>query len=295
MKYKIFLFLFSVLIFVFLPLGSNMTQAINQTESDLLLRYVEILRQEVFNLQTLLSNSQLRQKINAPSYLAISLTDNSVILNKNPDQPHPIASITKLMSAVITLENIDTKKSITLTEEMLKPLGSSQAFVPGLNIIAEDLLRASLIQSSNDATEVLAISLGKEKFLSLMNEKAKELKMANTVFYDAHGLNPNNHSTVTDLAKLLAYIYKNHPEILSITRSNNLWLPDQGGKLLKFINLNGFYPLSEFIGGKSGYLVEAKQTLASIFNIKGKPVAIIMLYSKNYQADIFAILRDLKN
>ncbi|TFG91263.1 MAG: D-alanyl-D-alanine carboxypeptidase [Candidatus Atribacteria bacterium] len=294
MKYKIFFFLSSVLVFVFLPLGSNMTRAINQTESELLLQHIEILRQEVFNLQTLLSNSQLRQKINAPSYLAINLADNSVILNKNPDQPYTIASITKLMNAVITLENIDPEQTITLTEEMLEPLGGSPTLFLGLNISAENLLKASLTQSTNDASEALALFMGKERFLSLMNQKAKELGMANTIFYDAHGLNPDNHSTTADLAKLLAYIYKNHPEILSITKSNNLWLPDQGGKLLKFINLNGFYPLSAFIGGKTGYLTEAKHTSASIFNINGKNVAIVVLYSKNYQADIFAILRELK-
>jgi len=119
--------------------------------------------------------------------------------------------------------------------------------------------------------------------------------MANTVFFDAHGLSPANRSTATDLAKLLTYIYKNHPEILSITKDNNFWLPDPTGRLLKFQNVNNFYHLPEFIGGKTGYLPEAKQTLASLFNVNKEPVAIILLYSSNRQSDTFTIINQLKN
>src|SRR4030042_3447135 len=293
MKYKIFLLPFFVLLFVFSPLNSETAQALNQTERVKLLQQIEILKQEILLLQTLLSNMQLEQEIIAPSYLAVNLSDNSVILEKNPGQSYPIASITKLMNAVVALENIDGKRTITLTKEMLESFGHSPALFLGLKISAENLLKASLIQSTNDASEALAYSLGKEKFLMLMNQKTKELAMANTVFYDVHGLNPANRSTAQDLAKLLLYIYKNHPEILNITRNNNFWLPDSVGRLLKFQNVNNFYYFSGFVGGKTGYLAEAKQTLASIFNVNEKPVAIIVLYSGNRQADTFTILRKL--
>jgi len=286
MKLKIFFLLFFLLLFVFSPL-------VAKAEIARLIQQIEILKQEIFLFQSLLSNLRSQQEITARSYLAVNLSDNSVILEKNPDQPYPIASITKLMSAVIALENIDTDQTITLTEKMLKPLGQSPSLFLGLNVSAEKLLKASLIQSANDAVEALSYFVGKEKFVDLMNQKAKEINMANAVFYDVHGLNPANHSTAADLAKLLTYIHKNHPEILSITRDNNFWLPDSTGWLLKFQNVNNFYPLSTFIGGKTGYLPEAKQTLASIFNVKGDQIAIILLYSSNRQADAFAILKQL--
>lgn len=295
MKYKIFLLPFFVLLFVFSPLNSETVQALNQTERVKLLQQIEILKQEILLLQTLLSNLQLQQEIIAPSYLAVNLSNDSVVLEKNSNRPYPIASITKLMTAVIALENIDGKRTITLTKEMLEPLGYSPALFLGLKVSAENLLKASLIQSTNDASEALAYSLGKEKFLTFMNQKAKELKMTNTVFYNVHGLNSANRSTAQDLAKLLLYIYKNHPEILSITRDNNFWLPDSTGRLLKFQNVNNFYHFSSFIGGKTGYLPEAKQTLASMFNVNEEPVAIIVLYSANRQADTFTILRKLKD
>jgi len=96
------------------------------------------------------------------------------------------------------------------------------------------------------------------------------------------------------LVKLLSYIQKNHPDILEMTKENDFWLPDITGNLLKFQNVNNFYPLPEFIGGKTGYLPEAKQTLASIFNVNGKQIAIILLYSGNRQADAFSIIKQIR-
>ena len=289
---KISLFLFIIL--TFFLVFPRPADALTQTEKASLLQQIEILRQEVQLLQSLLSNSRLQQEISAASYLAVNLSDNSVILAKNTSQSYPIASITKLMSAVIVSENIKKDQKIRLTKKMLEPLGNSPSLFLSLNVVAENLLKASLIQSVNDATESLAYFLGKEKFLSLMNQKAKELGMKDTVFYDVHGLNPANRSTAVDLAKLVTYIYQHHPEILEITRDNNFWLPDARGRLLKFQNLNNFYPLPEFVGGKTGYLSEAKQTLASIFRLNEKPIAIILLYSDNRQADTFNILKQLK-
>lgn len=295
MRRKIFLLLFSISFFILSFGDAETVRALNKTELERLVQQIEILKQEVLLLQILNSNFQLRQDIDSPSYLAVDLLSDSVVLKKDSDRSYPIASVTKLMTAVIVLENIDPDQKITLTEEMLKPLGYSPAIFPGLSINAENLMKASLIQSVNDASESLTHFLAEKNFLALMNQKAKELGMKNTIFFDAHGLNPDNRSAAEDLVKLLSYIYKNHPEILTVTKDNNFWLPDPKGKLLKFRNVNNFYPLANFIGGKTGYLVEARQTLASIFNVNEKPIAIVVLYSKNRQADVFAILRKIEN
>lgn len=255
-------------------------------------RQIQAIYEKIQQLK--LSFANLGPRINAQSYLVASISDNSVILEKNINNPHTIASITKLMNAVVAFENIDTEKKITLTEEMLKPLGYSPSLFKGLNVSAQNLLKASLIQSTNDASQSLTYFLKDKNFLELMNQKAKELGMANTCFYDVHGLNPSNKSTASDLLKLLKYIYANHPEILDITKNNDFWLPNQTGRLLKFANLNSFYNLSEFIGGKSGYLPEAKETFASLFNVNGKPIAVILLYSDNKKTDTLEILEWLK-
>lgn len=305
MRGKLF-FLLSFFFFSFLaltPITASKQGTLNecstcQAAKEVLIRQlqqkIEILKYEVSLLQSLILNMQSESKIAAQSYIAVNLSDNSVVLEKNSNKPYPIASITKLMAAVISLENIDMNQKITLREEMLKPLGSSPTLYPGLTLIGKNLLKASLIQSTNDAAEALTYFLGKEKFLKLMNQKAKELAMEKTVFYDSHGLNPKNISTASDLAKLLSYIYQNHQEILDITRDNDFWLPDRNGWLLKFRNVNNFYPLSSFLGGKAGYLPKAKQTLAGVFRVNGEPIAIVILYSTNRQADTLAILNQLK-
>ncbi|MBU1036715.1 serine hydrolase [Patescibacteria group bacterium] len=295
MRHKIFFILFNILLLVFLFSGIKTVEASVQEEKARLIQQIQAIQKEIQRLKALISNFKLQKEINAESCLVVNLSDNSVILEKNIDRLYPIASITKLMSTVIAFENIDTSQTITLTEKMLEPLGYSPSLFLGLNVSTKNLLKASLIQSTNDAAESLTYFLEKEKFLNLMNQKAKELNMTNTFFYDAHGLNPSNRSTAPDIAKLLTYIYENHPEILSITKDNNFWLPDQTGRLLKFKNVNNFYQEPDFIGGKTGYLPEAKQTSALLFNVNEEPIAIVLLYSKNRQTDTLRILDWLKN
>lgn len=295
MKHKIFFILFNILLLVFLFSGIKTVEASFQEERARLIQQIQAIQKEIQRLKALILNLKLQKEINAESCLAVNLSDDSVILEKNVDQLYPIASITKLMSAVISFENIDTSQTITLTEKMLEPLGYSPSLFLGLNVSAKNLLKASLIQSTNDAAESLTYFLEKEKFLNLMNQKAKELNMTDTFFYDVHGLNPSNRSTAPDIAKLLTYIYENHPEILSITKDDNFWLPDPTGRLLKFKNVNNFYQEPDFIGGKTGYLPEAKQTSALLFNVNEEPIAIVLLYSKNRQTDTLRVLDWLKS
>ena len=286
MKQKIILIIFSISILIFAPRAEAVTVSSTQQ--------IEILQQEISVLQSLISNYNLYQNPTAGAYVAVDLSNNSVLLQKNADKQFSIASVTKLMNAVVSVENISMDQQITLTEEMLLPMGQTPVLYSGLKITAGDLLKATIIQSSNDSAEALSYFLGKENFIGLMNKKAKELGMSNTVYYDTNGLNLNNKSTASDLAKLISYVYKNHPQILEISRINDFWLPDQEGNMMKFENGNNFYYLGEFIGGKGGFLTEAKQTFDSVFNVSGRPIAVAVLYSDNRVADIFSILRKLR-
>jgi D-alanyl-D-alanine carboxypeptidase len=249
---------------------------------------------QIARLKTLIAKILLQKSVSSESYAVIDLSNGSVITQKNDSQAYPIASVTKLMNAVVSVENIDLTKSITLDSQMLKPDGYSPSLYVNLRVSAKDLLKAALIQSTNDAAQALSYFIGNEKFISLMNKKAAELGMNNTQYYDVHGLNPKNHSSSADLAKLLGYIYKNHPEILAITKENDFWLPDPTGKLLKFENVNNMYQDPDFLGAKSGYIPEAKQTLAGVAIINGKPIAIALLHSNNRKADALNIVDWLK-
>ncbi|MFA6190297.1 MAG: serine hydrolase [Candidatus Staskawiczbacteria bacterium] len=286
MKQKFF---FTIFIFVAIVFSQNADALTPLPEQQL-----EILQNEILLLQAMNKNYNLYETPVAGAYIAVDIATGKVLLAKNANEKFPMASVAKLMSAVVTLENINMKKKIVLTEKMLLPDGQTPALYEGLKITASDLLKATLIQSSNDSAEALSYFLGKTKFIKLMNQKAKKLGMSKTVYYDTNGLNIKNKSTATDLAKLISYIYKKHPQILEITKNNDFWLPDQTGKMLKFKNGNGFYYMNNFVGGKSGYLDEAKNTFDSVFTVNGRPIAIAALYMPNRAADIFSILRNIK-
>ncbi|OGZ72587.1 MAG: hypothetical protein A2908_03540 [Candidatus Staskawiczbacteria bacterium RIFCSPLOWO2_01_FULL_38_12b] len=256
---------------------------------------IKALQTQIQNLKQLIAKLLLQKKIASESYIVVDISDNSVIAQKNSNQAYPIASITKLMNAVVTLENINMDDTITLNPQMLKPEGYSPSLFLHLTVSAKNLLQASLIQSTNDASEALSYFVGNTKFVDLMNQKAKDIGMQNTYFYDAYGLSPHNRSTALDLSKLLAYIYNHHSEILTITKENDFWLPDETGKLLKFQNVNNLYAYPEFIGAKSGYIPKSKQTLASVANINGKPIAIVLLRSANRKTEALNIVDWLKN
>ena len=261
-------------------------------------RMIDILGHEIKVLNILLKNMVSAQSqsysINAKSYIVLDIESQKVLLEKNIDDRQSIASITKLMNATIAEENVKKDQTITIKKEMLGSYGYSPSIYEGLNINFDNLLKASLIQSVNDAAQSISYFVGKDKFVDLMNKKAKDLSMNSTTYVDSNGMNPENKSTARDLSKLVSFIYNQHPDILETTRDNNFWLKDQKGRLLKFSNLNFFYYLPEFIGGKTGYLEEARENIASVFNVNGKPIAIITLNSDNQQADTLAILNQLE-
>ncbi len=257
-------------------------------------RQVQILIQEVSNMKSLIANSRSQTAINSTSYIAVDLDRGKTILKSNETGQYPIASVTKLMTALVARQKIDNSDKITLTDEMLTPYGSSPSIYSGLKISAKNLLYASLTQSTNDAAESLSYFLGNDEFLAAMNKKAKKLDMNSTVYADATGLDAKSRSTAADMAKLVAYIYENDPKILEITKNNDFWLPDVSGNRLKFQNMNGFYYYPGFIGGKTGYSPEARQTFAAVFDINGSPIAIAVMNSANYQADTFKIINQIK-
>jgi D-alanyl-D-alanine carboxypeptidase len=255
---------------------------------------IKLLQDQIAYLRSLIGKLILSQSTLADSYALVNLNDGTVVAQKNDSQEYPIASVTKLMTATVAVENIDLDNTITLTPAMLSPEGYSPSLFVNDTVSGNDLLRAMLIQSANDAAQSLSYFIGNQKFVALMNQKAQELGMSHTAYYDAHGLNPNNHSTAADLAKLLSYIYKNHPEILAITKENDFWLPDETGKLLKFQNVNNFYQNPDFIGAKTGYIPQAKQTLASVVEVNGRPTALVLLHSSNRQKDALAMVDWIK-
>ncbi len=265
-------------------------EQLNSWEDKRIEQQIEITMQEVSLLRSLLSGMEKEGGPDSSYYLVSNIENDSVILESNANKSRPIASITKLMTAVVAREHLEKHDTITLTPQMLSTYGQTPVLFEGLEIRSEELLKASLIQSVNDAANALSHFNGKERFVSLMNTKAKELEMHNTSFSDSHGLNIENRSTARDLMKLASYVHEEHPDLLEISRNNDFWLPDRTGRDLKFKNTNNFYPISSYLGGKNGYLPQAGETSLALFEVQGKTVGITLLGSEDRKADIFSLL-----
>lgn len=172
----------------------------------------------------------------------------------NTDQHWPLASLTKLMNAVIALEHIPPTKYRDL------------------------LIQRMMVISDNAAADTLADMLGREQYIQYMNEKAHALAMRQTGFSDPSGLSYLNQSTVKDIDKLVTYILIRHPHIFAWSRAKTVATANG-----ERTNINEFALRPEFIGGKTGFTDEANGNLVTIFSTSSGPVTIITLGSPTQQ------------
>ena len=135
-----------------------------------------------------------------------------VIYAANADENLPMASTTKIMTALLLCENADLNEEITVTADMLRVEGSSMGLLAGARVTYHDLLYGMMLASGNDAANVTAISIAGtvEKFAEMMNKKAEELGLKSTHFVTPSGLDADGHyTTARELALLAAYALKN--------------------------------------------------------------------------------------
>jgi len=169
--------------------------------------------------------------INAKTALSIkkdSQGNKIIIFAKNEDLKLPIASLTKLMTAVICFENYDLAENIIVSEKADSQLPMQTDLKLGDTFSIDNFLHVMLVESSNKAAYALAEKVGEEYFVSLMNQKATEIGLRNTYFADPTGLSSENVSTANDLVLLAEYILDNHPEISQITTTKNYKLENLG-------------------------------------------------------------------
>lgn len=187
----------------------------------------------------------------------------------NSEKKWPVASLTKLMTALVVSDGLPDSKRVVIKKDHVD-LTDGAAY--GSVIVDEeytvsDLKKALLLVSSNVAAEALAHEYGRGKFIELMNEYASQIGMENTYFADPTGLSVRNQSTIGDMAKLVLFIYKNEPEIFKITKQANGIIYDwRTGSIRSLSNINKFVDRSDFIGGKTGTTPESVGNLISVFS-----------------------------
>jgi D-alanyl-D-alanine carboxypeptidase len=235
--------------------------------------------------QTSSSTKKLPEVVSKTKITLISDLDNeNDLISYNSSKRWPLASISKLMTAVLAIEEIGKDKEVIVSEDALNVEGNHGKLEAGKLYKIEDLIKIMIITSSNHAAVALAdfYVFGQKEFVKLMNKRAADLSMNQTVFFDPAGLSPLNQATANDIRKLIKYIDNNHPEILAYSQEKVFG---------DFNNINRFAGQSNFLGGKTGYLDEAKQNLVSLFLVNSRRILIIVLGAE----DRFEQTQDLLN
>jgi D-alanyl-D-alanine carboxypeptidase len=227
----------------------------------------------------------LLPQITARAYI---LTDETgaVLAGRNLAASLHIASLTKLMTAVVFKENFAQGGSLEILEHTLALNRNAFGLDAEDKISKKEALEFMLIVSSNIAAESAAEALGRDVFLKKMNAKAAELGMTGTYFVDASGLGDFNRSSVRDIARFMKYIAAVHPDILVISRSPSALF--QGNVLINTNELLG--RAAGIIGAKTGYTDAAGECLAVVFERNNRKFYAVILGSKDRAADMYALM-----
>lgn len=242
---------------------------------------------------------KLSLAISASSYIVMDEENNSVLMGENIHEPRLIASTTKIMTCILAIENADLDKQVTITKDIHKAVGSSIYLEVGEKIALKDLLYGMMLRSGNDAATMIAIYIAGDmsSFAKLMNQKAQELKMENTIFYNSHGLEESsglgNKSTSYDMALLTSYAMKNK-KFQKIFRTKE-YTCKSDKKTYHWQNKNKLLKYDYITGGKTGFTQKARRTLVTTGNIDGKKVIVVTLNDPNDWQDhqtLYNIVKD---
>ena len=227
--------------------------------------------------------SPAKLSLHSSAALVLDQDTGRVLYGKNATNIAPIASITKLMTAMVVLDaNLDPEEPIAITEDDVDWLrGSRSRLKPGTVLTRDEMLRLALMASENRAASALgrAYPGGKAAFIAAMNQKAQVLGMAGTRYADSTGLSSTNVSTAEDLATLVraAHLY---PKIREYSTATNFSV-NLGGRTSEFHNTNRLVsnPTWDIGVSKTGFINEAGRCLVMQAAFAGRNVVIVLLDS----------------
>lgn len=237
-------------------------------------------------------------ELDTAHYFIADIDNGTILAASNLDEPAPIASLTKLMTAVVAAEKINLDGRVRVTSPTFVT-----SLIPRLSerssVSMYSLLQLLLVESSNEAAETIAGEIGREEFIEAMNAKARQLGMTHTQFADPSGLSADNISSIGDLYRLTKYIYENRSFIFEITANKKLSSAYVGGEFDGLINFNEVKDMDNFVGGKVGETLAAHQTSISLHMLKfqgeERTLAIILLGSDGRTEDIKTLISYVQN
>lgn len=202
--------------------------------------------------------------VSATSAILMDMDSNRILYSKDIHNVRSVASISKIMTAVLAIESGKLDEVVTVNDEIKKAYGSAVYIQVGEQLSLRDLVYGLMLRSGNDAAYAIASYVGKDKFVEMMNNKAYEIGMKNTTFNNPCGLDEDNgnYSTAYDMAILTSYAmrlaeYRQivNTKVYKLTTNMNTYIWHNKNKLLsryKFIT-----------GGKTGYTKKALRTLVT--------------------------------
>ena len=234
----------------------------------------------------------------ATSTVLMDMDSNDVIYANNMHQIRSIASISKIMTAIIAIENGDVNSIVTIGDEINTSYGSGIYIKVGEQLTLEDLLYGLMLRSGNDAALAIAKYVGKDmdEFVKMMNTKAKEIGMKNTVFNNPHGLEEKggNLSTAYDMALLTSYAMKNE-EYRKIVSTKEYKLKTNMNTYV-WTNKNKLLHSHPYItGGKTGYTEIAKRTLVTTASKNNINLVVVTLNDGNDFDDHIKLYEEVFN
>ena len=241
------------------------------------------------NLYYKVDNNSLND-ISADKIKIIGNNDVSY-LEQREEEKQAIASITKLMTALVFLDNEPNLNEVYTISEDDTIDGGKRHFFIGEKIKLSDILKAALIASDNEAAAILSQvnGLEKDEFIKLMNKKAIELGMLNTQFVDSTGLNKGNISTASDVSILFKEAFNNEliKEALSIPEYSFETLQGREKKITS-TDYSVFNENINYLGGKTGYTDEADYCLVSSFRVSEEEDIIVVVLNSDSKEGRFS-------
>lgn len=230
----------------------------------------------------------------ADSVAAVDLTTGRTLITKNETKRRQIASLTKVMTAIVTLEHSDLNNLITINEKAPKIGEQMMGLTAGEKLTVKELLYGLLLHSANDAAEALAYGLtdgDRQLFINWMNEKVRDLKLSDTYFANPTGLDETNgqstYSTAYDLLIITKYALENFPVFREIVKTQSIEFPQNYRRKAYYIEnqINLTNGIPGVAGVKAGYTEEAGYCLITLAKRDGHEVLGVLLGSLDTRKD----------
>ena len=236
----------------------------------------------LFTVCCLLSTDTLAKGIRSRSAVVMQESTGEILYAKNPHLRQPPASTTKLITAIIVVENANLSDVVTISRNASKVSPHKAGLREGDQVTVEELLYAALLDSANDAAVALSevVAGSEKKFVALMNRKACAIGAVNTRFINSSGLpGQGQYTTAYDLAKIMSYVLR-YPKLKEIIGTRVAEISTENGHSIFLRNRNMLlWSEEDLLGGKTGYTREAMHCFVCASERENETVIVAVLGS----------------